>query len=75
MKNVLFWFRNDLRLHDNEALVKAIEKGNLIPVYIIDPRQFQKNNLGFKRTGAIRAQFLLESLLDLKKSLQSLGSD
>lgn len=75
MKNVLFWFRNDLRIHDNEALVTAIVKGNLIPVYIIDSRQFQKNNLGFKRTGVIRAKFLLESLLDLKKSLQSLGSD
>lgn len=75
MKKVLFWFRNDLRLHDNEALVKAAELGDVIPVYIIDERQFENTNFGFKRTEKFRAKFLLETLQDLKSSLQSIGSD
>ncbi|MFC3810474.1 DASH family cryptochrome [Lacihabitans lacunae] len=75
MKKVLFWFRNDLRLHDNEALIKAAELGDVIPVYIIDERQFENTSFGFKRTEKFRAKFLLETLQDLKSSLQSIGSD
>ena len=75
MSNVLFWFRNDLRLHDNEALFKAAQMGEVIPVYIIDKRLFQNTSLGFPRTGKFRAKFLLESLTDLKQNLQKIGSD
>ncbi|MFT4734205.1 MAG: deoxyribodipyrimidine photo-lyase [Algoriphagus sp.] len=75
MQNILFWFRNDLRLHDNEALLKACDMGRVIPVYVIDPRQFEETKFGFKKTSNFRAQFLLESLRDLKHNLQQLGSD
>ncbi|SOE20398.1 deoxyribodipyrimidine photo-lyase (single-stranded DNA-specific) [Spirosomataceae bacterium TFI 002] len=75
MGNVLFWFRNDLRLHDNEALIKAAETGAVIPVFVLDKKSFKKTSLGFKRTGAFRTQFLLDSLSDLKTSLRSIGSD
>jgi deoxyribodipyrimidine photo-lyase len=75
MKKVLFWFRNDLRLHDNEAFLKATQKGEVLPVYIIDKAQFVKTNLGFGRTGKYRAKFLLESLNDLKNNLKAIGSD
>ncbi len=75
MQNVLFWFRNDLRLHDNEALTYAAGLGRVIPVYIIDERQFARTSLGFLRTGYFRAKFLLESLEDLKRSLKNAGSD
>lgn len=75
MANVLFWFRNDLRLHDNEALLQATKQGNVIPVYVIDKRILKKTSLGFKRSGALRLQFLLDSLRDLKLSLQKAGSD
>jgi hypothetical protein len=36
---VIFWFRRDLRLSDNRALVAAIRTGdgNLMPVFVIDP--------------------------------------
>lgn len=75
MRNVLFWFRNDLRLHDNEALLKAAETGNVIPVFVLDKRSFKKTSLGFKRSGVYRTQFLLDALQDLKASLQEIGSD
>jgi deoxyribodipyrimidine photo-lyase len=75
MQNILFWFRNDLRLHDNEALIQATKEGNVIPIYIFDERQFIDTPLGFKRTGTFRAKFLIESVENLRKNLQKIGSD
>ncbi|RZL44775.1 MAG: cryptochrome DASH, partial [Pedobacter sp.] len=75
MQNIVFWFRNDLRLHDNEAFLEASKSGNVIPVYVFDTRYFEKNFLGFKRTGAFRTKFLIEAVEDLRKNLQAIGSD
>lgn len=73
---VLVWYRNDLRLHDHEPIVKALKTGNdVIPVYCFDPRQFGETPHGFPKTGAFRAQFLLESVADLRESLRAIGSD
>ena len=35
MTNIL-WFRNDLRLHDNEAFSQAIDNDSVLLVYIYD---------------------------------------
>lgn len=75
MQNIIFWFRNDLRLHDNEAFLEASKAGNVIPVYVFDQRYFDKNFLGFKRTGLFRTKFLLEAVEDLRSNLQQKGSD
>ncbi len=73
---ILLWYRNDLRVHDHEPLHQAVGAGAaVIPFYCFDPRQFGKTAFGFVKTGAFRAQFLLESVADLRRSLQSLGSD
>ena len=73
---ILIWYRNDLRVRDHEPLVKALRSGaEVVPVYCFDPRQFGTTSYGFPKTGTFRAQFLLESLADLRQSLQSLGSD
>lgn len=75
-KVVLVWFRNDLRLHDNEVLVEAINKSDLIiPVYCFDPRYFKTNKFAQKNTGILRASFLLESVSHLKEKLQGMQSD
>jgi deoxyribodipyrimidine photo-lyase len=59
----LMWFRNDLRLQDNEALAKAIaENASVLPIYIFDTRSFRTSTYGFKKIGPFRAQFLLESV-------------
>jgi len=76
-KKVIVWFRNDLRLHDNEALVDALESGDeLLPVFIFDERIFKgSTRYGFKKTERFRAKFIIEAVADLKSNLQALGSD
>jgi deoxyribodipyrimidine photo-lyase len=75
-QTVLVWFRNDLRVRDNESLFRAVEQAQtIVPIYIFDERQFGTTQFGFKKTGAFRAKFLLESIANLKQSLQTLGSD
>ncbi len=71
----LVWFRADLRLHDHAPLLAAAARGPIVPVYCFDPRQFGRTAFGFPKTGAFRAQFLVESVLDLRHSLRSQGSD
>jgi deoxyribodipyrimidine photo-lyase len=76
MKRGILWFRNDLRLRDNEALTKAVQNcEEVIPIYVLDQRLLAKDRWGFVRTGPYRLKFLLESLDDLKKHLQEKGSD
>ncbi|CAN6681848.1 unnamed protein product [Malus baccata var. baccata] len=69
------WFRNDLRLLDNEALYKAwVSSQEVLAVYCVDPRIFGSTHyFGFPKTGALRAQFLIECLADLKKNLMKRG--
>ena len=75
MKRILVWFKTDLRLNDNETLVRAIEKSDeVIPVYCFDEANFKTTHWGFKKTGSIRAQFLLQSIVDLAKNLNAIGS-
>ena len=75
-KTILIWYRNDLRLHDHEAIEQAREqKAKIVPVYCFDERHFQTTSFGFPKTGAFRAQFLIESVIDLRNSLQKLGSN
>jgi deoxyribodipyrimidine photo-lyase len=73
---VLLWLRNDLRLHDHQPLYEALKQSQpIVPLYCIDPRQFGTTRCGFAKTGSYRARFLLESLADLRHSLNRLGSD
>ncbi|MDQ5929194.1 MAG: cryptochrome [Bacteroidota bacterium] len=75
MKTAIVWFKTDLRILDNETLVRAIAQSQeIIPVYCFDEAHFKTTAFGFKKTGSFRAQFLLESLQDLDKSLRALGS-
>ncbi len=76
-KRAIVWFRNDLRLHDNEALQDAIRNADeVIPVYIFDERVFRgKTSFGFPKTGKFRLKFILESVADLRKNLRERGSD
>ncbi len=75
MKTAIVWFKTDLRLEDNETIVKAIAQSNqIIPIYCFDDSHFGTTSFGFKKTGSFRAQFLLESLQDLDKNLRDVGS-
>ena len=75
MKRAIVWFKTDLRLHDNETLIKAIAQSDeIIPVYCFDVTQFQITEYGFQKTGSFRAKFLLESVANLDENLRELGS-
>ena len=75
MKTIVVWFKTDLRISDNETLIKAIAKSDqIIPVYCFDDSHFETTSYGFKKTGSFRAQFLLESLQDLDFNLRKIGS-
>ncbi len=67
----IVWFRQDLRLHDNEALVDAIAQNQfIVPVYIFDPRVFiQLENLNIPKTDSFRAKFIIESVTALRNAL------
>lgn len=80
---VIWWLRNDLRMHDNYAIVHVsnlIKSGKaqyVIPIYCYDPRHFSSSEIGLqqKRTDSFRTKFLTESLADLRDSLRGIGSD
>lgn len=84
---VMVLFHNDLRIHDNATLSKAAEQaksgnlksGYLLPVYAVDLTEALNQEVWgqayhFDKLGYARQQFINESLIDLDRSLQSLGS-
>ncbi|GAA4376077.1 DASH family cryptochrome [Hymenobacter koreensis] len=73
---VLYWLRNDLRLHDNEILTALPASAEaLLPVYCFDPAALGADRyLGLPRLGPHRLPFLLESLADLQRQYSTLGS-
>lgn len=75
MRRSIVWFKTDLRLFDNETLIRAIEQSDeIIPVYCLDNDHFQMTEFGFQKTGVFRAKFILEALADLDANLRSIGS-
>jgi len=75
-RTILVWFRNDLRIHDNEILLEAVRKADkILPVYCFDPFYFKQNSSGNPKTGNIRARFLIESVANLRKNLQTIGGE
>jgi deoxyribodipyrimidine photo-lyase len=61
----IYWFRRDLRLNDNPALLAAMaESEKIVPVFILDPRQIKK--LGDKGKA-----YLAQSLRLLDESIDN----
>ena len=77
MKRSIVWFRNDLRLHDNEAFNDAVKQNDqIIPVYVFDERVFRgKTKLGFPKTGAFRCRFIIESVENLRLKLRKQNAE
>jgi len=74
---IIVWYRKDLRLHDNEALIEAVEQGHeVIPVFVFDKDIFLGDTFyGFQKMGRHRAKFLLESVAQLRQSFLDKGID
>ena len=64
MDNALVWFRRDLRLNDQPALLEASQRGAVLPIYIFDtevPSCFKEGSAGYT--------WLCASLSSLNKDL------
>ncbi|MBV7299403.1 DASH family cryptochrome [Enterovibrio paralichthyis] len=67
----LFWFRHDLRIADNPALVALSRRCNkALMVYVIDPDWFRPTNHHSKHLGRFREEFLYQSLRALERELK-----
>ena len=74
MKRALYWFRNDLRTTDNPSLLRALsENDEVVPVYVFDDFWWMEDAFGHRKTGVFRTKFLVESVADLRESIESLG--
>lgn len=70
-QTTVFWFRRDLRVDDNSGLYHALrESKNVVPIFIFDTAILDQLD---DRADA-RVSFIHDSLLELKKSLEVLGS-
>lgn len=75
-RTILVWFRNDLRLHDNEILSEALRKADkVLPVYVFDPYYFRTSASGVLKTGSFRVRFLIEAVANLRQNLQKFGAE
>lgn len=73
MSTVLFWFRHDLRLHDQPAMQAACADGtrHLVPVFCV-PDVDEMSRWGFARAGTRRLAWLAQALRDLQDQLARL---
>ena len=70
----LVWFRNDLRIRDQRALSEATTRHErVIGVYHIPDSWMKETPWGFKKMERFRAQFLIETLNQLKSDLEKLN--
>jgi deoxyribodipyrimidine photo-lyase len=73
---IIFWFRNDLRLHDQQALSKAIALATqlqtwLLPIYIHDDALDALTPWGFARTSTPRKAWTAMAVRDVADQLQA----
>jgi deoxyribodipyrimidine photo-lyase len=78
MSTAIYWFRNDLRLHDNPAFSHACAQSEaLLPVYCLGSASAMHNGdtrWGKMQPSTHRQQVLIDTLIDLDASLRALGS-
>ncbi len=67
MTTILWWIRRDLRLHDHPALDYALQRGRVIPVFILD-------EVLLKNEASFRKNFLFSGLRVLDTELRKRGS-
>jgi deoxyribodipyrimidine photo-lyase len=61
----IVWFEQDLRLGDNPAFTAAVDKGSILPIYILD-----NDNAGEYQLGAASSWWLHHSLTSLNQALK-----
>ncbi|MFZ6708605.1 DASH family cryptochrome [Undibacterium sp. TC9W] len=72
---VIYWFRNDLRLADNRALVHACQHAeSLVFVYCHSLSTLQPHRWNLPHSGLHRQRFEASALADLSDQLNAMGS-
>jgi deoxyribodipyrimidine photo-lyase len=67
----IFWFRRDLRLHDNAGLYQALNSGKpVLPIFIFDTNILDKLN----KPEDLRVQFIHQTLVNIDNQLKQIGS-
>ncbi len=67
----IFWFRRDLRIHDNAGLYHALKDGlPVLPIFIFDTNILDK----LEEKKDKRVEFIRDVLVDLQKQLEELTS-
>lgn len=69
MATTVVWFRRDLRIEDNPALIAAARAGSVVPVFVWSPEEE-----GQFYPGRVSRWWLKQSLMHLDASLRALGS-
>ncbi len=65
-RRIMLWYRNDLRVHDHEALHCAVREGaQILPVFIDSPTLGRHPLPGNPHIPSFRRKFRLESLIEL----------
>ena len=62
----IFWFRRDLRLNDNHGLFYALQKKNVLPVFIFDKQILNK----LDNKNDLRINFIYQELKSIKQKLE-----
>ncbi len=72
MKSILFWFRRDLRLHDNAGLCQALKSADKVHCVFVFDRDILD---ALPSKSDRRVEFIWESVAELKTALQQCGAD
>jgi len=54
MNTSIWWIRRDMRVTDNKALQSAAKDGDVVPLFVVDPR--------FEKAGLARRAFMFQTL-------------
>jgi deoxyribodipyrimidine photo-lyase len=74
MITAIYWFRSDLRLTDNPALLRACaESDRLLLVYIRDTNELEGTRWGFTRVSPLRRAFRDQSVEGLAGAIAAAG--
>ena len=64
----IVWFKRDLRIVDHRPLAAAVERGLVLPLYVVEPELWRQPDASERQW-----MFCRESLLELRQALADRG--
>ncbi len=72
-KRILLWYKRDLRINDHAPLVEALQVGKEKHIPVVALYCFEPSVITAPDFSDFHRQYLTDSLIDLKNSLESMG--